>query len=410
MSRLMNSLIRCHNDAMIKFASPTVTDQRFGQALKVPKLWCLKAPVALYEVVVTCVTPEGRPHPHRLEGPHCRDGICVMRGGNIKELPYALSITHTPHVRTHLAGEKFKKVTLKNKSLKNILFGTTSTLLDYYFCPFRFFNPRTEIELPGLKIRQVQKGGVKRALSQKEKMAKPETMFPCLQDDRNPSDPFNMGFSHKHSDVDLSTILLSFDVTILSNCRITKFSPFACSPITNTAPRILDMSERECPVEGGRTTSVRVSREDVQVEFYDKSCSWSAVAVSSEQSKLGFLSKILRAVTTHRSDPEVEVEVPKFPTEVTSRHEVLVRLVPGEGESPGPPVPFYYTPRTSKVEEKVEQVEEDYIALLKKATENIPTQPIKASREVVNENVSQAEDEEAHKRARQKEMVERFFK
>ena len=87
-----------------------------------------------------------------------------------------------------------------------------------------------------------------------------------------------------------------------------------------------------------------------------------------------------------------------------------MRLVPGEGESPGPPVPFYYTPRTRVVEEKVEQVEEDYIALLKKATEHIPSQPIKASREAVHEHVSQTEEEEAHKLAKQREMVERFFK
>jgi len=107
---------------------------------------------------------------------------------------------------------------------------------------------------------------------------------------------------------------------------------------------------------------------------------------------------------------EVEVEVPEFPTEVTSRHEVLMRLVPGEGESPGPPVPFYYTPRTRVVEEKVEQVEEDYITLLKKATENIPTQPVKPRIGASVGLMNQEEEEEAHKQAKQKEMVETFFK
>ena len=410
MSRLVRRVVKRHNDFMIRFASPTVTEQRFGQALKVPKLWCLKAPVALYEVVVTCVTPEGRPHPHRLEGPHCRDGICVMRGGNIKELPYALSIRHTPHVRTHLLGEKFKRVTLKNKSLMNVLFGTTNTLIDYYFCPFRFFIPREEIEVPGLKIRQVPKGGVKRALSQKEKMAKPETMFPCHKDDRNPSDPFNMGFSHKHSRVDLSTVHLSFDVTILSCTGITRFSPFKSEPIVDFAPRILDMSERECPVEGGRTTRVRVSREDVQVEFYDKSCSWSAVVTGKKKPKK---SRGLSSLFSFGRSPEVEevdVEVPEFPTEVASRHEVLMRLVPGEGESPGPPVPFYYTPRTRVVEEKVEQVEEDYISLLKKATNNIATQPIRAKKSEEPDVSNHRKDEKFYRRLKQKEMVEKFFK
>merc|ERR1712129_475640 len=110
-----------------------------------------------------------------------------------------------------------------------------------------------------------------------------------------------------------------------------------------------------------------VSREDVHVEFYDKSCSWSAV--------VGVLKP--RGPSVASSDPEVDVEVPEFPREVASCHEVLMRLVPGEGESPGPPVTFYYTPRTSKVEEKVE---EDYITLLKKATKNIPTQPIRAKK------------------------------
>ena len=139
MSRLMNSLIRCHNDAMIKFASPTVTEQRFGQALKVPKLWCLKAPVALYEVVVTCVTPEGRPHPHRLEGPHCRDGICVMRGGNTRELSYTLfnigKIIKVPALNIHLAGRKFSKVRPKEETLKDIISSKHSEVLEIPFKP-----------------------------------------------------------------------------------------------------------------------------------------------------------------------------------------------------------------------------------------------------------------------------------
>ena len=271
---------------------------------------------------------------------------------------------------------------------------------------------------PPFKLRPVDEKGVKTSLYQKEKLKKMETMFPRPKERRNPSDPFNMGFSHKHSKVDLSTVLLSFDITILNFSGITRFSPFKSDPIVDSAPRILDMSERECPVEGGRTTRVRVSREDVQVEFYDKSCSWSAaqecvpVSQAVNPSKRWGLLHMFKFPNQSDCDleVEVEVEVPEFPTEVTSRHEVLMRLVPGEGESPGPPVPFYYTPRTRVVEEKVEQVEEDYITLLKKATENIPTQPVKPRIGASVGLMNQEEEEEAHKQAKQKEMVETFFK
>lgn len=267
MSRLMRSIVKAHNDHMIQFVGPTVTEQRFGQVLKVPKLWCLKAPVALYEVVVTCVTPEGRPHPHRLEGPHCRDGICVMRGGNSKELSYVMNRLHigtfkpVPGLKIHLAGEKYKQVRRIRRTFKSA-FTSRDTMLDYLINPILFLAPREIMKVAGIKVKPVDEKGVKASLNQKERLEKMETMFSRPKERRNPSDPFNMGFSHKHSKVDLSTIKLSFDVTILrcdvGESGITVFSPFSSDAITDTAPRILDMSERECPVgvQGGRPCGV----------------------------------------------------------------------------------------------------------------------------------------------------------
>jgi len=140
MLSLVRSLIRSRRDRKIRFASPIVTKQRFGQVLKVPplRIHCVNT-VALYEVVITCVTPEGRPHPHRLEGPHCRDGICVMRGGNIKELSYTLhnigTIIKVPALNIHLAGSKFSKVRPKEETLKDIISSNHSEILEIPFKP-----------------------------------------------------------------------------------------------------------------------------------------------------------------------------------------------------------------------------------------------------------------------------------
>jgi len=389
--------------------------QRLGAPLHLPPLHLRGPAVVVWEVVVACITPRGRPSPHRLAGAGCTEGVAVYRGADRRALSQYLASPNGKRNRHGLNKGLMKghRVKVSQDDLNIHAMVTEAVKLLHLQLFFKLFF-KTSVNFKGLRIVPAPESEVKSALAQKEKTPRIGTIFPQLEGS-NIHDPFNLGFSYSLASEDLTTVRLGFTVTrlevfgVLFDGKVTR-DVVQGGLVKDTAPRILDMSERECPVEGGRTTRVRVSREDVQVEFYDKSCSWSAVVAVQKKPKT---SSGLSSLFSFGRSPVVEVvdvEVPEFPTEVTSRHEVLIRLVPGEGESPGPPVPFYYTPRTSKVEEKVEQVEEDYIALLKKATENIPTQPIKASREVVNENVSQAEDEEAHKRARQKEMVERFFK
>ena len=67
-------------DIKPKFSNQPIQLHNFGSSFIVPRI-LIPGYFGPYEVVVTCLTSEGRPHPHSLEGPGCREGICVFKGG-----------------------------------------------------------------------------------------------------------------------------------------------------------------------------------------------------------------------------------------------------------------------------------------------------------------------------------------
>ena len=377
------------------------------------KLKCQYPSIQLYyaQVVIACVTPDGRPHPHNLVGPGCKEGVCVANGGDEEELAFYLipPVRDVPGLNLKHAGPKLSRVrptlTPLGKSIKSAVKAT-------------FVGNIGLIDIPGIKIKPVERGQAKASLYKKQHAPKIDTIFPRLPTCPNVHDPFNRGFDHKNSLVDLSTVRLAFSVTILVDTFLfggpQVFRPFACCVIEDTTPRILSISQSEVNVGTKATTKLEVSREDVQVEFFDQSRSWREEGVTRSISKPGILSFF----NSSKSKTEISVEVPDFPAPVTSPHKVSVRLLPMDGQPPGPAISFIYLPPLDNEEENTKEKEENsYFAMLRRTTENIPSKPevLRPMREEGHQNSPDADlsdnlSEEDFKKASQKALLDKYFK
>ena len=399
----------------IRFRDATERNQRFGGPLVLPRLFipphaAKYTPVILWEVVIACVTPDGRPHPHNLVGPGCKDGVCIITGGDEEKLAMYLCppVFHdVPGLNLKHAGPRLSRVRPKLDSPQATLKTTVQGAL--------FGNL---IDISGLKIRPVDERQAKASLHKKQHTSKVDTVFPRPPTCPNVHDPFNRGFAHKNSMVDLSTVRLTFSVTILIDTLLyggsKVFKPIASCVIEDTTPRILDIAQSE--INNGNKTMVRlkVSRDDVRVEFYDQSCSWREEGVTRSVSKPGIFSRLISS----ESKTEITVEMPEFPNPVTSPHKVSVRLLPMDGQPPGPATSFTFLPPPIKTEEKTEEREDNsYLALLRRTTENIPSEP-QVLRPVKDEEhqssldalYSASSSEEEFKKASQRALIDKFFK
>ena len=354
--------------------------------------------------MIACVTPSGRPHPHNLVGPGCKEGVCIATGGDEGLLGLYLCppVKHVPGLNLKHAGPKLSRVRPKlDGGFRKI------SLAETYIVGNR-------IDISGLKIKPVEERQAKASLYQKQHISKIDTVFPRPPTCPNVHDPFNRGFAHKNSLVDLSTVRLAFSVTILidhflyGGSQISR--PFASGVIEDTTPRILDISQREVHVGKKATTKLEVSREDVRVEFFDQSCSWREEGVTRLLSKPGILS----CFNPSKPKAEISVEVPEFPAPVTSPHKVSVRLLPMDGQPAGPATPFTLLPPTETEEEKTEEMDEhSYFAMLRRTTDNIPSKPevLRPVKEKISldahdqsDNLSEEEFKEASRRALMKNM------
>merc|ERR1719184_701591 len=83
------SLIRTSRDAVrVSLANQPEKTQSFGSTFEMPTI--LVKGGWKWQVMVTAalVTEDGKPHPHRLEGPHCKQGVFVYQTG--QEDPFKL--------------------------------------------------------------------------------------------------------------------------------------------------------------------------------------------------------------------------------------------------------------------------------------------------------------------------------
>ena len=161
---------------------------------------------------------------------------------------------------------------------------------------------------------------------------------------------------------------------------------------------------------GTRTTiKLKVSREDVRVEFFDQSCSWRDEGITRLLSKPGILSFLNQL----QSKAEISVEVPEFPAPLTSPHKVSVRLLPMDGQPPGPATPLTLLPTLEHKEENMEEQEDSYFAMLRRTTDNIPSKP-EVLRPVKEENSSDGQSnnlsEEEFKKASQRALIKNMLK
>jgi hypothetical protein len=403
----------------LELANQPIQLQRFGASMVVPRLR-LRGYVGQVEVVVTLVTPDGRPHPHRLEGPGCTDGLCYWQGGQEDAV--------TRHLKSAYSGYNLHGAYRSTEDQRSYERRVTWNLFKSMCCSFRdLLFGQTNLELPDLRIKTVGKYQVAGSLAQRENIALKNSklerhkLWPPL------NDPFCLGFGHKQQELDLSSVRLSFDVTMKKPNGKQAFRPRICDIIYDSTPRILAISELETPAEGGGLIRLNVTRDDVKVKFFDKL--WAVeVAVEEPEQGKGFQDIDMESAAELEGPylAELEVVVPEYPKDIDSKHEVSVQLVTLDGRDCSAAVPLIYLPRAVRREARPPErappsdylsaaVEEnDYLASVKRLADQAPPRLPMARRPVrkgrVAEDLPDHIDGSAHKKASQKAILAKFFK
>ena len=337
--------------------------------------------------------------------------MCVLNGGDEAALAFNLYARNAlfSDLKLKNAGPKLSRVKPSLGSLKSDFKSAMKSSL-----------MGTVVEVPSLKIIAMDKKESRTSLYKKRYKSKINTVFPTNPKCPNLHDPFNKGFDHNVTlDDNLSSVRLTFSVSILCETpfsgRNTVFRPFVCDVIEDTTPRIQEISQCKVDVDKKITAKFKVSRPDVEVEFFDQSCSWREKGTISSTSK----PRRFQFFSTSKSRPEIIVEVPEYPVPVTAPREVSVRLLPMDGQPPGPSTPFTLLPQPSTQSEDTNLEEEDsYFSMLRKSTENIPVQSIVLRPKLEEEcrpsrteqQISGSDSDEEYRKASQRALVDKLFK
>ena len=425
--------LRCMRSVALSLANQPVQLQQFGQPFVVPtiKLWGYKGP---YEVVVACVTPDGKAHPHGLEGQHCREGLCVFRGGG-KDLlsDYYQNKMYKGYNTTgfgYRTNEEYRR--MNRRITWDLLKIMLKDLSSFYFT-------YTTVEIPNLRVKPSADFHVREALSRKERL--PKSI--CFYSYSPPGDPFSCGFSHKNDPVDLSSVRLAFSVTLLCGTKkeyhaVTAFKPKVCDVIYDYTPRILSLSTEEASQDGGHVVKLEVTRDDVIVEFFDQA-GWRVQVDIGNIEGGGPVDLYQEKTIDGPYVAELEVEVPEYPKDIIKSQEVFIRLTTLDGKVFSPPQTFAFLPSVKRrlvkeeqekrkdylslaMEKVEEKKQEDYLTRLKKETEHLPRKrsvlrpvkrearstpgPVRGMEETLDTITVTTVDAEAHKAAARKKMLE----
>jgi hypothetical protein len=312
--------------------------QRFDAPLVIPRVrlgrWCGR-----YEVVVSLLTEDGRPSPHGLKGPHCSRGVCVFRGGHDDGFKEFLRNGHKP-LKWRAPGQY--------QSIKATKALQRKLICERYIRLFKgCWKNRlgsTVVELPELRIDPVEETKeVRNVLSRrKEQYEKPDAKRLCVL--KPLDDPLCKGASTKYDLMDLSSVRLCFITSLQFGGMTSTTSVIISDTILDSAPRIVGLTLTEVPAEGGGTVTIKVNRDDVGVEFFDKeSQPWSIVE---------HLDPDLEPAPTKVEGPytaELELEVPKYPKAIGTRQEAFDRLLTLDGLQRSAAQRFHYLPSAAAV-------------------------------------------------------------
>jgi len=428
----------------ISLANQPQSTQSFGSSFEMPTILVNNGWKWQVMVTATLVTEDGKPHPHKLEGPNCKQGVFFYQAGQedpFKKLKHE-ALKHNVELREgqYRSDEQIRK---NNWNITKA-YGKSILMMR------RNHGQDQLIQLPPLKIKPTIKENQRTALREREQFSKKNPIWwgQALWDhSKFPpfGDPFAQGFGHKNDDIDLSAVKIAFFVTV--NCTgwvtdkvFNRYSTLCSDVIFDGTPRILEFSGNEGAPEGGSLLSLLVNRDDVAVEFLDKK-GWSVVLEipeleppdSNAPDPEALIQRLIQRIREEQQTTyvaRIEVETPAFHTISASREKAFVRLVSKDQREKSEPIPFTYLPSEappppSKEEEvasdyistmlgeKNKADTPDYLAMVKKEAEKAPVvkqvlRPVRQER-VIKELPKHLTNEE-HKKAAQNQIMDKFFK
>ena len=399
--------------------------QRFGDRFVVPRVR-VEGCKTNVKVVVSLVTEDlMKAHPNRLEGPGCKQGVCLHEDGKIdayrkhfKDAYEDMNSQYFNHWPTRPGAEISKEQVRKYE--RKVTWGLFKSLChlgrDMFFAI-------TIIEVPDLKIKPTNAHSVRTALTEREKFSRSRA---DLYVKAPVADPWKLGFSHKNSQIELSAVRLAFQVYVDCGGWTIEKALFS-DVIYDSTPTILESSIQEALPEGGSLMSLKVNRDDVFVEFFDKQTPpWSVRLEVGLES--GFETIDLESPERIQGPytATLDVEVPAYPKISTTSQQVFLKLVTrGKGDE-SEPFAFTYLPTKDAAsilrnvqEQKDERPKDyisrmfdkeekpDYVAMLKKQAEKAA--PVKVvlrperEKRVSKELPDYVTDEE-HKKAKREEI------
>jgi len=186
------------------------------------------------------------------------------------------------------------------------------------------------IEFPHLGIQCVRKKDVEASLRERRGIR---------------VDPYRQGFRHMENTgtIDLNAVKLCFQAFLETPGQPGKYTtvlePVCSVPVFDAKAKkelvIMDISETEAPVEGGKKIILlceKVLREDVKVRFWDPHSGWEGWGQFSAQG-------------VHKQFG-ISLVTPAFPHSLApgvTRHRVRLELVRPSDEACSEPVDFYFT-------------------------------------------------------------------
>ena len=169
-------------------------------------------------VTASLVTDDGKPHPHRLEGPSCKQGVFVYQAGQ-KDPLIVLKHKAIEEEMEYRQGQ-YRSDEQIRKNQRKITRGhlkSIGTLLEN-------MGQEQRVKLPPLKIKPTIKENQRTAPWEREQFSR-KISPPEWADSLHPpfGDPLTEGFAHRDDEIDLSSVRLAFFVKVVCESWVSDY-------------------------------------------------------------------------------------------------------------------------------------------------------------------------------------------
>ena len=187
----------------------------FGSSFEMPTILVKNGWKWKVMVTASLVTDDGKPHPHRLEGPNCKQGVFVYQTGQKDPLIVLKQEAHEEEME-YRKGQYRYRIQNERKITRGHLKSIGMLMKN--------IGQEQRVKLPPLKIKPTIKENQRTALWEREQFSR-KTSPPEWADLLHPpfGDPVTEGFAHKDDDIDLSSVRLAFFVKVVCQSWISGY-------------------------------------------------------------------------------------------------------------------------------------------------------------------------------------------